>query len=349
MSTLEKYISEALMKDKPKIPIGLFLRDKSVTTRKLANEAVTEEKLADDAVTTDKIKNSNITTLKIADKNITTEKIADQNVTTEKIADNNVTTEKIRDNAIVTDKIKDHNVTWDKLTPEAQKVIEAGTGVDGDLVHDMEQWNNRIATLESAKLQPKTIIEATDVVEWTDNNTVIPVNISLQDEQGHIDDDSNYTDKQLLYSYQNSKETSTQGEVSFNVSFNNPDKVTIVANGYSKYKKVNVIFPSVTKTVYAVLPSYIGYVDNVDNWNKNGQKLIKHSLNGSYNVTNGFKGNAYLVVAIPKNSAVDSIHTIVQHGMLDARQSVSTYEKDDYTLYVCETAHNPGTYNFIIS
>ena len=299
MNTSEKYISEAFMKDKPKIPIGLFLRDKSVTTRKLANEAVTEEKLAE--------------------------------------------------NSVSTDKIKDHNVTWDKLTLEAQKVIEAGTGVDSDLVHDMEQWNNRIATLESAKLQPKTIIEAIDVVEWTDNNTVIPVNISLQDEQGHIDDDSNYTDKQLLYSYQNSKETSTQGEVSFNVSFNNSDKVTIVANGYSKYKKVNVIFPSVTKTVYAVLPSYIGYVDNVDNWNKNGQKLIKHNLNGSYNVTNGFESNAYLVVAIPKNGAVEGIHTIVQHGMLDARQSVSTYEKDGYTLYVCETAHNPGTYNFIIS
>lgn len=275
--------------------------------------------------------------------------INDGAVTTRKLANEAVTEEKLAENSVSTDKIKDHNVTWDKLTPEAQKVIEAGTGVDSDLVHDMEQWNNRIAALESAKLQPKTIIEATDVVEWTDNNTVIPVNISLQDEQGHIDDDSNYTDKQLLYSYQNSKETSTQGEVSFNVSFNNPDKVTIVANGYSKYKKVNVIFPSVTKTVYAVLPSYIGYVDSIDNWNKNGQKLIKHNLNGSYNVTNDFKGNAYLVVAIPKNGAVEGIHTIVQHGMLDARQSVSTYEKNGYTLYVCETAHNPGIYNFIIS
>lgn len=299
MSTSEKYISEVSMKDKPKIPIGLFLRDKSVTTRKLANEAVTEEKLAE--------------------------------------------------NSVSTDKIIDHNVTWDKLTLEVQKVIEAGTGVDSDLVHDMEEWNDRIAILESAKLQPKTIIEATDVVEWIDNNTVISANISLQDEQGHIDDDSNYTDKQLLYSYQNSKETSAQGEVSFNVSFNNPDKVTIAANGYAKYKGVNVVFPSTTKTVYAVLPSYIGYVDSVNNWNKNGQKLIKHNLNGSYNVTNSFEGNAHLVVAIPKNGAVDSIHTIVQHGMLDARQSVSTYEKNGYTLYVCETAHNPGTYNFIIS
>ena len=55
MSTSEKYISEASMKNKPKIPVGLFLRDKSVTTRKLANEAVTEEKLADGAVTKDKL------------------------------------------------------------------------------------------------------------------------------------------------------------------------------------------------------------------------------------------------------------------------------------------------------
>lgn len=275
--------------------------------------------------------------------------INDGAVTTRKLANEAVTEEKLAENSVSTDKIIDHNVTWDKLTPEAQKVIEAGTGVDGNLVHDMEKWNDRIATLESAKLQPKTIIEATDVVEWTDNNTAIPVNINLQDEQGHIDNDSNYTGKQLLYSYQNYKETSTQGKVLYNISFNNPNKVTIAANGYAKYKGVNVIFPSVTKTVYAVLPSYIGYVDNVDNWNKNGQKLIKHSLNGSYNVTNGFKSNAYLVVAIPKNGAVEGIHTIVQHGMLDARQSVSTYEKDGYTLYVCETAHNPGTYNFIVS
>lgn len=298
MSTSEKYISEALMKDKPKIPIGLFLRDKSVTTRKLANEAVTEEKLAE--------------------------------------------------NSVSTDKIKDHNVTWDKLTPEAQKVIEAGTGVDSDLVHDMEQWNNRIATLESAKLQPKTIIEATDVVEWTDNNTVIPVNISLQDEQGHIDDDSNYTDKQLLYSYQNSKETSTQGEVSFNVSFNNPDKVTIVANGYSKYKKVNVIFPSVTKTVYAVLPSYIDYVQDYNNWNNTGTKLVKHSLNGQYNVTNPYD-LAYLVIAIPKNGMVSNISSIIQKGTLDAVQQYNVIDKGNYTLYVCNTKHNKGTYMFAVS
>lgn len=49
------------------------------------------------------------------------------------------------------ERIKDGAVTWDKLTPEAQKVIEAGIGVNGDLVHDMEEWNDRIATLESTK------------------------------------------------------------------------------------------------------------------------------------------------------------------------------------------------------
>lgn len=67
MSTSEKHISEALMKDKPKIPIGLFLRDKSVTTRKLTDEAVTEEKLADGAVTSDKIQDKSITKDKLAD------------------------------------------------------------------------------------------------------------------------------------------------------------------------------------------------------------------------------------------------------------------------------------------
>lgn len=48
MSTTEKYISEAQMKDKPKKPIGLFLKDKSVTTRKIADNSITWDKLDSD-------------------------------------------------------------------------------------------------------------------------------------------------------------------------------------------------------------------------------------------------------------------------------------------------------------
>ena len=348
MSTSEKYISEVSIEDKPKIPIGLFLRDKSVTTRKLADEAVTEEKLADDAVTTDKIKNSNVTTLKIADKNITTEKIADQNVTTEKIADNNVTTEKIRDNAIVTDKIKDHNVTWDKLTPETQKVIEAGTGVDSDLVHDMEQWNNRIAALESDKLTSKVVIYVTDVVEYIPNASS-NITIQLQNANGIISKDTNYTHKHLYYNINNKGEVDVQDDnVNVEHKYDSPAQVNIEARGTAKYKEVPITFPVVRKTVYAVLPSYIGYIEDYNNWNNIGTKLVKHSLNGQYNVTNPYD-LAYLVVAIPKNGMVSNISSIIQKGTLDAVQQYDVIDKGNYTLYVCRTKHNKGTYAFAIS
>lgn len=346
---IKTYFSEAMLKDKPKKKLGLIINDGAVTTRKLANEAVTEEKLADDAVTTDKIKNSNVTTLKIADKNITTEKIADQNVTTEKIADNNVTTEKIRDNAIVTDKIKDHNVTWDKLTPEAQKVIEAGTGVNGDLVHDMEQWNNRIAALESDKLTSKVVIYAPDVVEYIPNNSSSQITIQLQNANGIISKDDNYTHKHLYYSINKWDETNVLGvNATINYTYNAPETVNITARGTADYKGIPITFPLVSKTIYAVLPSYICYLPNPNSWNGIGIKLVKHSLNGLYDITNPFD-LAYLIVAIPKNGMVIPINSIIQKGTLDAVQQYDVIDKGNYTLYVCKTMHNKGTYKFAIS
>ena len=257
MSTSEKYISEASMKDKPKIPIGLFLRDKSVTTRKLDDEAVTEEKLAE--------------------------------------------------NSVSTDKIIDHNVTWDKLTLEAQKVIEAGTGVDGDLVHDMEQWNNRIAALESDKLTSKVVIYAPDVVEYIPNASS-NITIQLQNANGVISKDANYTHKHLYYNINNKGEVDVQDDnVNVEYKYNSPEQVNIKARGTATYKGVSITFPAVSKTIYAVLPSYIGYLEDYNNWNNTGTKLVKHSLNGQYNVVNPYD-LAYLVIAIPKNGMVSSYY-----------------------------------------
>ena len=299
MSTSEKYISEAFMKDKPKIPIGLFLRDKSVTTRKLANEAVTEEKLAE--------------------------------------------------NSVSTNKIIDHNVTWDKLTPEAQKVIEAGTGVDGDLIHDMEEWNNRIAALESDKLTSKVVIYASDVIEFVPNNTSTSITIQLQNAHGVISKDANYTHKHLYYNINNQGELDIQDDnVNVEYKYDSPAQVNIEARGTAIYKGVSITFPVVSKTIYAVLPSYIGYIEDYNNWNNTGTKLIKHNLNGQYNVTNPYD-LAYLVVAIPKNGMVSSISSIIQKGTLDAVQQYNVIDKGNYTLYVCRTRHNKGTYTFAVS
>ena len=298
MSTSEKYISEAFIKDKPKIPIGLFLRDKSVTTRKLANEAVTEEKLAE--------------------------------------------------NSVSTDKIKDHNVTWDKLTPEAQKVIEAGTGVDSDLVHDMEQWNNRIAALESDKLISKVVIYASDVIEYVPNVSS-NITIQLQNINGIISKDDNYTHKYLYYNINNKGEVDVQDDnVNVEYKYDSPAQVNIEARGTATYKGVPITFPVISKTIYAVLPSYIGYLEDYNNWNNTGTKLIKHSLNGQYNVTNPYD-LAYLVIAIPKNGMVSNISSIIQKGTLDVVQQYNVIDKGNYTLYVCNTKHNKGTYTFAVS
>ncbi len=299
MSMSEKYISEVSMKDKPKIPIGLFLRDKSVTTRKLANEAVTEEKLAE--------------------------------------------------NSVSTDKIKDHNVTWDKLTPEAQKVIEAGTGVDGDLVHDMEQWNNRIAALESDKLTSKVVIYASDVIEYIPNNTSSSITIQLQNSNGIISKDVNYTHKHLYYSINNKGEVDVQDDnVNVEYKYDSPAQVNIEARGTATYKGVPITFPVVRKTIFAVLPSYIGYIEDYNNWNNTGTKLIKHNLNGQYNIVNSYD-LAYLVIAIPKNGMVFNISSIIQKGTLDAVQQYDVIDKGNYTLYVCKTKHNKGIYTFAVS
>ena len=130
--------------------------------------------------------------------------------------------------------------------------------------------------------------------------------------------------------------------------YNSPAQVNIEARGTATYKGVSITFPVVHKTIYAVLPSYIGYIEDYNNWNNTGTKLIKHSLNGQYNVTNPYD-LAYLVVAIPKNGMVSNISSIIQKGTLDAVQQYDVIDKGNYTLYVCRTKHNKGTYTFAVS
>ena len=96
------------------------------------------------------------------------------------------------------------------------------------------------------------------------------------------------------------------------------------------------------------MPSYIGYIEDYNNWNNTGTKLIKHHLNGQYDVTNPYD-LAYLVIAIPKNGMVSSISSIIQKGTLDAVQQYNVIDKGNYTLYVCRTRHNKGTYTFAVS
>lgn len=246
------------------------------------------------------------------------------------------------------DIIKD-KVDINKLTPEMRELIHTATGVPESLVKDMEQWNNRIAALESDKLTSKVVIYAPDVIEYIPNNSSSQIAIQLQNANGIISKDANYTHKHLYYSINNSDETNVLGDnATINYTHNAPEAVNITARGTANYKGIPITFPTVSKTIYAVLPSYICYIQNPNNWNNAGIKLVKHSLNGIYDITNPFD-LAYLIVAIPKNGMVLPISSIVQKGTLDAVQQYDIIDKGNYTLYVCKTKHNKGTYKFAIS
>lgn len=251
-------------------------------------------------------------------------------------------------NRALADIIKD-KVDINKLTPEMRELIHTATGVPESLVKDMEQWNNRIAALESDKLTSKVVIYAPDVVEYVPNNSSSQITIQLQNANGIISKDANYTHKHLYYRINNSDETDVLGDnATINYTHNAPEAVNITARGTATYKEVPITFSTVSKTIYAVLPSYIGYIEDYNNWNNTGIKLIKHSLNGQYDVTNNFD-LAYLVIAIPKNGMVIPINSIIQKGTLDAVQQYNVVDKGNYTLYVCRTKHNKGTYTFAIS
>lgn len=251
-------------------------------------------------------------------------------------------------NRALADIIKD-KVDINKLTPEMRELIHTATGVPENLVKDMEQWNNRIAALESDKLTSKVVIYASDVIEFVPNNTSTSITIQLQNANGIISKDANYTHKHIYYNINNKGEVDVRDDnVNVEYKYDSPAQVNIEARGTATYKGVPITFPVVRKTIFAVLPSYICYIQNPNYWNNIGTKLIKHNLNGQYNVVNPYD-LAYLVIAIPKNGMVSSISSIIQKGTLDAVQQYDVIDKGNYTLYVCNTKHNKGTYTFAIS
>lgn len=246
------------------------------------------------------------------------------------------------------DIIKD-KVDINKLTPELRNLINSTTGVPESLVKTIEQFNNRITVLESDKLTSKVVIYAPDVIEYIPNNSSSSITIQLQNARGSISKDANYTHKHLYYNINNRGEVDVQDDnVNIEYEYDAPAQVNIEARGIANYKGVSITFPIVRKTIFAVLPSYIGYLEDYNNWNNTGTKLIKHSLNGQYNVTNPYD-LAYLVIAIPKNGMVSNISNIIQKGTLDVVQQYDVIDKGNYTLYVCRTKHNKGTYTFAVS
>ena len=231
---------------------------------------------------------------------------------------------------------------------DSQLNDQVNAEVEARKVED-KKLGDRIATLEGDKLTSKVVIYASDVIEYIPNNTSSSIMIQLQNANGIISKDSNYTHSHLYYNINNKGEVDVQNDnVNVEYKYDSPEQVNIEARGKALYKGVIITFPVVRKTIFAVLPSYIGYIEDYNNWSNTGTKLIKHNLNGQYNVTNPYD-LAYLVIAIPKNGIVSNINNIIQKGTLDAVQQYDVIDKDNYTLYVCKTRHNKGTYMFVIS
>lgn len=85
MGTSEKYISEALLKNEPKKPLGFVIKDDAVTTEKIKDQAVTEDKLADNSVSSDKILDGAVTKEKLGSLSISGDMLQDGSITRDKL------------------------------------------------------------------------------------------------------------------------------------------------------------------------------------------------------------------------------------------------------------------------
>lgn len=228
---------------------------------------------------------------------------------------------------------------------------------------------------DSSNNSYQTSISAPGVVEFADNTATVSYTANLL-ANGKKPTDASY--KNLSISCGNTattgKDTANSNTVSGSVAVNGPQAVTFTASGSGKYSNytqtfgssdgIDVTFAQSSATTYVVMPSYIGYVSANDDTtlktmldNASGSftktKLVKHTLNGSYNLTFDFADSAYMFVAVPVNAQVNDISKIVQHGTLDANQPFDTKTIKatgwDYKVFICKTKHNKGTYNFILS
>lgn len=226
-------------------------------------------------------------------------------------------------------------------------------GVNGSL----QSHNAEIVQLELKHLNPRIVfnLDAVSVVEYVDGKTSeVRFNCSVITDDGSINNNSDFSNLKV-------NQTSDLGGLNtgfgddafqFAIFYDKPTTDIARASGTCKYKGVDVTIAEVTKTVYCVKASYIGYAvspDKIDLTDKSILKEVKKSLDGSYSVTNASDGVAYLFIAVPKNGNVDAVNKIAQRSSISVDLPFSISEDDNYTYYVCNTGHNKGTYTFEIS
>lgn len=127
------------------------IRDRAITSQKIALKAIITELIADLAVTTEKLANLSVTTSKIAELSVVTSKLAELAVTTEKVAEQAITTEKIHDLAVITEKIAELAVTTGKIADLAVTTEKLADGaVTNEKIHDLTiSWLKLDADLQN--------------------------------------------------------------------------------------------------------------------------------------------------------------------------------------------------------
>lgn len=226
-------------------------------------------------------------------------------------------------------------------------------------------YNIKDATLRAAfakGIVAKAAVSfSTTVVDYSSTSKAVTINVNLStntESSTQLAADTNFSSATVKGTCSGASTQVLSGSgfaLSQSYTFTGVGELTVTPSGTANYLGTAVTFNGSAGTVYAVLPSYIGYVDDVKNFSSalstHFTKLVKHSLNGSYSVQNSYSAAAKMVIAVPKNGNVLAVNKIVQHGTLDAEQQFTkdTTTSTTYDFYICNTKHNPGTYVFVIS
>ena len=160
------------------------IANENVTTAKLANDSVTESKVADNAINTGQIINGAVTNSKLANNAVDTAEIAAGAVRTDQINDLAVSTIKIEADAVTGAKIADDQINSEHyVAGSIDHEHLANDIIDGDNVQDNAINNEHIAAnavrvneikdgeITSAKLNPNTVITASEQASATTNDT----------------------------------------------------------------------------------------------------------------------------------------------------------------------------------
>lgn len=123
----------------------------------------------------------------------------------------------------------------------------------------------------------------------------------------------------------------------------------------TKYNGTEQTVSDASATCTFLRPSFIGYFADYNSFSTSAEgliKILKTNIADTYNVTNSTGGFAHLVVAIPKDSNVAEITSIIQisDAGINVPQNIEEATSSDslYKLFYTTSKHNSNSYKFKI-